>query len=100
MSDVASDLAEGEFWEVLGQAFSGTMPLIFVVGIVASLVLLAIYLNSESIVLTSIVAMLSGGVVIESMPPEVRVAGYLLILVGVAAAGSSIYLGQQRRPVR
>ena len=94
---IGDDLANGEFWKVLGESFGQSMPLVFVIGVMASAVLLAIWINSQSIVLTAITAMLSGGVIVEFLPPEVRVAGYLLILFGVAAVGSSIYLGKQRK---
>jgi len=46
-----------------------------------------------------VTAMLSGAVVVEYMPPQVRMAGYGLILLAAAAVGASIYTGRQR-PVR
>lgn len=90
-------MSEGDFWEVLRQVFGQAMSLTFFVGTVFTLILMSIYINSRSVVLTATTAMLSGAVVVEFFPPEVRIAGFLLIFAGVAAAGSSIYLGRRRR---
>ena len=90
---------EGELWEIVRHTFAGPIPEPFFVGVVASAVLMVIYVNSRSVVLTAIVAMLSGGVIVEMLPPEVQAAGVLLIIAGVVAAGSSIYLGRNQ-PVR
>jgi hypothetical protein len=60
---------------------------------------MAIYINSRSIVLTAVTAMLSGAVMVEYMPPSVRMAGYGLILLAAAGVGASIYTGRTR-PVR
>lgn len=89
--------SEGRFWDILRQVYGQAMSLNFFVGGVCSLILMAIYINSRSVVLTATTAMLSGAVVVEWFPPEVRIAGFLLIFAGVAAAGSSIYLGRRRR---
>lgn len=90
-------IANGDLWGLLADVFGNAMPLVFFVGVVASLVLISIYVNSRSLVLTAVTAMLSGGVVVQYMPPEVRTAGYLLILAGVAAVGTSLYLGKEPR---
>jgi len=92
-------LTDGNLVEVIASSYGSAMPLVFFIGIVCSLIILTIYINSRSLTLTAVVTMLSGGVVVEYLPPEVRVAGYGLIVVGVAAVGASIYLGRER-PVR
>lgn len=97
---IVDALSEGRFWRVIAETYGGVMPIVFFIGALASLVLMSIYINSESVVLTAIVAMLAGGLIIEFLPPEVRMAGYLLIIVGVTAVGSSIYLGRERKVVR
>ena len=89
--------ADGDFWAVFRSVFGEVMPMTFVVGGVFSLMLMSIYVSSRSVVMTAITAMLSGGVIVEFLPPEVRIAGFMLIFAGVAAAGSSIYLGRRRR---
>jgi hypothetical protein len=96
MTSVAEDFANGDVWGFLSDVFGTSMPMTFFIGAVASLILMAIYINSRSVVLTAITAMLSGGVIVEWFPGEVRVAGFLLIFTGVAAVGSSIYLGRNR----
>jgi hypothetical protein len=93
------NLTDGNLVEVIAATYGSAMPLVFFVGIVCSLIILTIYINSRSLTLTAIVTMLSGGVVVEYLPPPVRVAGYALIVVGVAAVGASIYLGRER-PIR
>lgn len=97
MTNPAEYLAEGEIWELLRDVVGGAMPVVFFTGAVATLVLMAIYQNSRSLILTSITAMLSGGVIVEFLPAEVRIAGFLLIFAGVSAAGASIYLGREPR---
>lgn len=99
MTSVVDLLADGDIIGVIEETFGSAMPMLFFTGIVASLVVLSIYINSRSLVLTAVTMMLSGGVVIQYMPAEVRMAGYLLIIVAVAAVGTSIYTGRER-PVR
>jgi len=96
---VSERLADGDLVKLMQDTFGSAMPFVFFVGVVASLVLMAIYINSRSLVLTAVTAMLSGAVVVEYMPPQVRMAGYGLILLAAAAVGASIYTGRQR-PVR
>lgn len=96
---VSDRLADGDLVGLLQDTFGSAMPFVFFSGGVAALVIMAIYINSRSLVLTAVTAMLSGAVLIEYMPPQVRVAGYLLILAAVAAVGVSIYTGRER-PVR
>lgn len=92
-------LSEGDVIGLLEQVFGSAMPMVFFVGSSASLIVMAIWINSKSLVLTAVVSMLSGAVVIEYMPPSVRMAGYGLILFAAAAVGATIYTGRSR-PVR
>lgn len=90
-------VSEGKFWELLRTVFGQPMEINFFLGSVCSLIVMVIYINSRSVVLATIVSMLSGGVIVGFLPAEVRMAGMLLILVGVAMAGASVYLGRNRR---
>jgi len=96
MSDFIRDLVDGNIIEALTQSFGEAMPPLLFTAIVVSMVLAALYISNRSVVLTGIVAMLSGGVLVEYFPPQLRTAGYALIVLAVAAVGSSIYLGRER----
>ena len=85
---------EGDLWGVIEYAFGGVIPEVLLVGVICSVILIAIWMNSQSVVLTGVTAMLSGAVIVEFLPPEVRMAGYLVILAAVAAVATSIYASQ------
>lgn len=69
-------LSDGGFWRVLGETYESAMPPVLMIGVVSSVVLLAIYINSQSVALTAITAMLSGGVIVKFLPPVVRFRVY------------------------
>lgn len=93
--DAATD---GDFWGVVSETFGNAMPEPLFVGVVVSLVLMAIYMNSKSIVLTGVTAMLAGAMIVEFLPPELQTAGYLIILASVVVVAVQIYTGRQSQP--
>lgn len=97
--DTVDRFSEGDIWGVLADSYGGAMPLPLLTGATGSLVLVSLYINSRSVSLVAITAMVSGGAIIGFMPPEVRMGGYLLLAAGAAAVGVGLWQGQ-RRPVR
>lgn len=98
---VGDQFGSGNWWDAIAGPFGQVMPETLFVGMVCSMIIVAIWLNSRSIVLVAVTTMLSGGVVVEFLPARVRTAGYLLIVFGVAAAMSAVYLGRDpRSPTR
>jgi hypothetical protein len=94
MSEFVRDLVSGNIVEAITQSYGTAMPPLLFAGVLASAVLASLYINSRSVVLVGLVSMLSGGVIVQSLPPQLRTLGYALVLVAVAAVGSSIYLGR------
>lgn len=94
---IAEYFAEGDLWGPFAESYGSVMSMDLFIGVVFSIILATIYINSRSVVLTAITAMLSGGVIVNFFPPEIRTAGFLLIFVGVAAAGTGVYLGRTPR---
>jgi hypothetical protein len=85
------DLLAGRWLDAVLAPFLGSMGPLFV-GIIGAAIVGAIYIDTDSIALPTVVAMLGGGLVVRFLPPAVQRAGFLLIFVGVVLAGSSMWI--------
>lgn len=87
-------LLNGDWWAVTDPYFGELGPLF--VAIVGVAVLGAVYLNSDSIAIPAVLAMVGGGVLSQHAPAPVSRGAFLLIYAGVVLFGTALYVSRRR----
>lgn len=88
-------LMDGDWWAVTDPYFD-VMGVLFV-GVVGVAVLGSVYINSDSIALPAVLAMLGGGVLAQYAPAPVTRGAFLLIYGGIVLVVTLLYVQRRGR---
>lgn len=88
-------LVEGDWWAVT-EPYWITMGDLFV-GLVGATVLVALYINSDSLAIPAVVGMIGGGVAAEYAPAPVQRGAFGVIFLGITLFGAYLYI-ERRGP--
>ena len=91
MSDWIDYWAEGEFWDGLFRPISDTMGTGVFALFVGTVLVLALYGWTETMMMPAIVLALFGGILIAAAPAEAAIIGTLMVVVAVSIAILSIW---------